>query len=143
MNGAGKRLALAAIAVAMVTGAAPANAEMTRRDKQALTGIVLLGIGGAILADQQHRAGRDRYEPHPAYHPTENAVGTCVHRAKQIAKSQGAYNLQVNSIERVRELNDGTMRVVFYATGYYENSARASKVVCSVWGNDIVDFSWT
>lgn len=107
---------------------------------RAIAGIVALGMLGAAVGHHQRK--NEYYDPHPALHPDENAVGTCMHHAKRLVREAGGHHARLNRVNRVEAKPNGRTVVVFHATGFYDFGAKKSKVRCVVKHHRIVKFKF-
>lgn len=97
-----------------------------------IAGVVALGVLGAALASHQHRRGEDEYTPHPRFHPDENAVGRCMHRAEREVQRAGGHYVQLDDVQDVNYKNNGKTVVQMRVTGFYSFANKTSSVRCVV-----------
>lgn len=106
----------------------------------AIAGVIALGILGAAVG--HHQRDNESYESHPALHPDENAVGTCMHHAIRLVKKAGGHYAQLDNVDKVVLKPNGNTVVVFHASGFYDFGRKQSKIRCVIRDHRITKFKF-
>lgn len=106
----------------------------------AIAGIIALGLLGATVG--RHQRDNEYYEPHPALHPDENAVGNCMHHTTRIVKKAGGHYAQLDNVDKIEAKPNGNTVVVFHATGFYDFGSKQSRVRCVVKNHRVIKFKY-